>query len=147
MKLDWSNWLPPSLQIPALYWCLIICWSVGYFCRALPAYAKTEQVMQYAVLCAGLSSGVLLVSSSIIYGLGTGLIASTISMIAYDRIHDLVENLLSLAFTKILSFFGYTPPATPPSSPAPAIGQDMLSHLPPAVQPSSDPDTKKIPSP
>ena len=105
-QTSWWEYLPPVLQANTVYWICAICFSVGYFCRTLPKSASTQLVRQWAILCAGLATGALLMPTSIVYGLGTGLICSTLSMIGYDLVLAQIE-------IKLRAIFGAPPPSEP----------------------------------
>lgn len=92
--MNWTDYLPPSFQFSLFYETVAVCWAVGYFCRGLPVTWGTPLVTRWAVLCVGLAMDVSLMPSSVIYGLGEGLIASTISTLAYDLILAQAEDWL-----------------------------------------------------
>lgn len=132
--MTWLHYLPPNLQVPALYWGVLVCWCFGWILNW--SAADTANLVKRAfIVMVGQCFCIFIMApyspkASVIYAMGTGLVSALLAMFFYDTIF-LIANSWKNWIVKKFS-------APTPNGPAAAVDQSMLSHLqpPPPKDPS-----------
>lgn len=108
---DWTAYLPAVLQTSTVYWTLGVCWAIIYLLRVpgLPPGLKLELFVRWAVIFAGVVTDIILIPTSKVYAVGSGIILAALAMISYDLVLKTVENRIIAA----VRFFTGNPPSEP----------------------------------
>lgn len=120
---SWTEYLPPTLQVASVYWVMAICFAARMMCASIPDRSRQPWIIQIIVLTVGCAMAILIIPDSRVYAIGTGIIASALTVQCYDLIFTYFEG-------KLRSWLGITklqePLELPPAS---TITQPMTDKL------------------
>lgn len=95
--MDWTNFLPPTLQLPVLYFVMAVCVATVCACKTLPEAYRAPWIVQLITMIVGCASTLGLIGlKSVVYALGTGVICSSLSTTFYDLALSAVESKVRL---------------------------------------------------
>ncbi len=123
--MDWTSYLPPTLQISTVYWVIGYCFAVRMMCATIPDKYRTPWLTQLIVLLVGIPAAVMLFPGTVakVYAVGTGMMGAALCVQFYDIAFTVLEK-------KVRAWIGVT------SGPA-----EPLEYLPSSPSASSTPNS------
>jgi hypothetical protein len=118
--MTWTAYLPPTLQLPMLYFAMAVCVATVTALKTLPSNYRLPWIIQLVTLIVGcLTMLGLMGAKSLVYSLGSGAICASLSTTFYDLALSAIES-------RVRAFLGSSPPSSPPSvTPTAVRGIDL----------------------
>lgn len=107
--MDWTSYLPPTLQISIIWWVIGSCVAIRMMCSTIPDPYRKPWLMQLLALFFGVGIAIYLFPATVakVYAVATGMMGAAFSIQFYDLV-------LSWVDSKVRSILG-TPPTTTPT--------------------------------